>query len=177
MEKVLVSACLLGEPVRHNGAHKRSDDQILQRWIQEGRVVAVCPEIAGGLPVPRPAAEIAGGANGCSVLAGEASVIDVNARDVSHHFLSGANIALQTARAHGIRVAILKEGSPSCGSTFTYDGTFTSTRVPGNKGVTATLLQQEGIHVFSEAQLAEAEECLRQLEVLVAAIFSATEVT
>jgi len=166
MERVLVSACLLGEPVRHNGAHKRSDDQILQRWIQEGRVVAVCPEIAGGLPVPRPAAEIAGGADGFNVLAGHAKVFDVNGRDVSHHFLNGANIALQTARAHGIRIAILKEGSPSCGSSFTYDGTFTSTRVPHNQGVTAALLQQEGVSVFSEAQLAEAEECLSQLEAL-----------
>jgi uncharacterized protein YbbK (DUF523 family) len=172
MEKVLVSACLLGEPVRHNGAHKRSDDQILQRWIREGRVVAVCPEIAGGLPVPRPAAEIAGGADGANVLAGDARVIDVDGRDVSHHFLSGADVALQTARAHGIRIAILKEGSPSCGSSFTYDGTFTSTRVPGHKGVTAALLQEEGIQVFSEAEFAEAQEFLRQLEVLVPAVFS-----
>jgi len=164
MEKILVSACLLGEPVRHNGAHKRSDDRILQRWIREGRVVAVCPEIAGGLPVPRPAAEIAGGADGSNVLAGNAKVFDVNGRDVSHHFLSGAIIALQTARAHGIRIAILKEASPSCGSSFTYDGTFTSTRVPHNHGVTAALLQQEGISVFSEAQLPEAEQCLSQLE-------------
>jgi uncharacterized protein YbbK (DUF523 family) len=166
MEKVLVSACLLGEPVRHNGAHKRSDDQILQRWIREGRVIAVCPEIAGGLPVPRPAAEIAEGASGSKVLTGDARVIDVNGLDVSHHFLSGADVALQTARAHGIRIAILKEGSPSCGSSFTYDGTFTSTRVPDNKGVTAALLQQEGIHVFSEAELTAAKMCLEQFEAM-----------
>ena len=164
MEKVLVSACLLGEPVRHNGAHKRSDDQILQRWIQEGRVVPVCPEIAGGLPVPRPAAEIVGGADGSRVLAGEASVVDINGRDVSHHFLHGAAVALQTARANGIRIAILKEGSPSCGSAYTYDGTFTSARVPGNNGVTAALLKREGIVVFSETQLADAERCLGQFE-------------
>lgn len=163
MHKILVSACLLGEPVRHNGAHKRSDDQILQRWIREGRVVAVCPEIAGGLPVPRPAAEIAGGADGSRVLGGEAIVIDDNGRDVSRHFVNGANVALETARANNIRIAILKEGSPSCGSGFTYDGTFTSTRVPGNHGVTAALLSQHGIHVFSELQLAEAEECLENL--------------
>jgi uncharacterized protein YbbK (DUF523 family) len=164
MEKVLVSACLLGEPVRHNGAHKRSDDEILRRWIREGRVVAVCPEIAGGLPVPRPAAEIVGGVDGTNVLDDDASVIDANGRDVSHHFLSGANVALQAARANKIHIAILKEGSPSCGSGYTYDGTFTSTRVPGSQGVTAALLTREGINVFSELQLAEAEECLRQLE-------------
>ncbi|MEA2162035.1 MAG: hypothetical protein QOK37_162 [Thermoanaerobaculia bacterium] len=163
MEKILVSACLLGEPVRHNGAHKRSDDQILQRWIREGRVVAVCPEIAGGLPVPRPAAEIASGVDGTRVLSGEAIVVDDNGRDVSHHFVIGANVALQAARAHNIRIAILKEGSPSCGSGYTYDGTFTSTRVPGNLGVTAALLKQHGIQVFSELQLAEAEECLENL--------------
>ena len=164
MEKILVSACLLGQPVRHNGAHKRSDDQILQHWIEEGRVVAVCPEIAGGLPVPRPAAEIVGGADGSRVLGGEVNVVDFNGRDVSHHFVSGAGVALEAARANDIRVAILKEGSPSCGSGYTYDGTFTSTRVPGHHGVTAALLRDNGIRVFSETQLAEAEECLRQLE-------------
>jgi len=163
MEKILVSACLLGQPVRHNGAHKRSDDQILQRWIEEGRVVAVCPEIAGGLPVPRPASEVVGGADGSKVLAGEVKVIDFNGRDVSHHFVSGAGVALEAARANDIRIAILKEGSPSCGSGYTYDGTFTSTRVPGHHGVTAALLRDNGIRVFSETQLAEAEECLRQL--------------
>jgi uncharacterized protein YbbK (DUF523 family) len=164
MEKILVSACLLGEPVRHNGAHKRSDDEILQRWIEEGRVVAVCPEIAGGLPVPRPAAEIVGGADGSKVLDGEEIVIDANGRDISEHFLSGANVTLQAARVNNIRIAILKEGSPSCGSGYTYDGTFTSTRVLGSQGVTAALLTREGIKVFSELQLAEAEECLRQFE-------------
>ncbi len=162
MQKILVSACLLGEPVRHNGAHKRSDDQILQRWIEEGRVVAVCPEIAGGLPVSRPAAEIVGGEDGSRVLAGEVTVIDFNGRDVSHHFVSGAGVALGAARANNIRIAILKEGSPSCGSGYTYDGTFTSTRVPSHQGVTAALLRDNGIRVFSETQLAEAEECLRQ---------------
>jgi uncharacterized protein YbbK (DUF523 family) len=163
MEKILVSACLLGQPVRHNGAHKRSDDEILRRWIEEGRVVAVCPEIAGGLPVPRPAAEIVGGADGSRVLAGEVNVIDFNGRDVSPHFVSGANVALEAARANNIRIAILKEGSPSCGSGYTYDGTFTSTRVPDHHGVTAALLSDNGIRVFSEMQLAEAEECLKQL--------------
>jgi uncharacterized protein YbbK (DUF523 family) len=163
MEKILVSACLLGQPVRHNGAHKRSDDEILRRWIEEGRVVAVCPEIAGGLPVPRPAAEIVGGADGSRVLAGEVNVIDFNGRDVSHHFVSGAHVALEAARANNIRIAILKEGSPSCGSGYTYDGTFTSTRVPGHLGVTAALLRDNGIRVFSEMQLAEAEECLKEI--------------
>ena len=68
MEKVLVSACLLGEPVRYNGRDKRCEHDVLDRWLREGRVVAVCPEVAGGLPVPRPPAEIVNGAGGGKVL-------------------------------------------------------------------------------------------------------------
>ena len=159
MQKVLVSACLLGEPVRYNGADKRSDHEVLRRWIAEGRVVPVCPEIAGGLPVPRPPAEVESGAGGEAVLSGAARVIDVSGADVSPHFVRGAEAALAAARAHGIRVAVLKEGSPSCGSAFSYDGTFTSTRVP-LPGVTTALLRRAGIAVFGEDQLTEAEEAL-----------------
>lgn len=163
MEKILVSACLLGDPVRYNGAHKRSDHEALQRWMREGRVVPVCPEIAGGLPVPRLPAEIVEGADGARVLAGEARVFDSHGADVSHHFVGGAEVALATARANGVRIAILKEGSPSCGTNFIYDGTFSGTRV-ANPGVTAALLQSAGIRVFSEAQIEDAEDLLRQIE-------------
>src|SRR5688572_6402988 len=60
MVKVLVSACLLGERVRYNGADARCPSDVLERWAREGRLVPFCPEVAGGLPVPRPAAEIGG---------------------------------------------------------------------------------------------------------------------
>jgi uncharacterized protein YbbK (DUF523 family) len=163
MESILVSACLLGEKVRYNGGDKRSDHAILERWIREGRVVPVCPEVEGGLPVPRPPAEIAHGAGGLKVLNGAAKVLDGTGRDVTAHFVTGAVQALACARAKGIRIAILKEGSPSCGTGFTYDGTFTARRVP-RPGVTAALLQQAGLHVFSETQLAEAERLLEQIE-------------
>jgi len=163
MEFVLVSACLLGETVRYNGGDMRCDDVILQRWLHEGRVVSVCPEVAGGLPVPRPRAEIAHGAGGMRVLAGTARIFDSNGRDVSAYLVRGAEQALERARAQQIRIAVLKEGSPSCGTGFTFDGSFTDTRVP-NRGVTATLLQQAGIHVFSEAQLAEADVLLKLIE-------------
>ena len=165
MQKVLVSACLLGEPVRYNGADKFCDHELMQQWIRDGRVVPVCPEIAGGLGVPRLAAEIANGTGGPSVLAGEGQVIDSAGRDVSSNFLDGARHALELARMSCIRVAVLKEGSPSCGSSYTYDGTFTSTRVP-HPGVTAALLQQNGIRVFSETQVAEADAALKALESL-----------
>jgi len=158
-----VSACLLGEAVRYNGGDMRCDDAILQRWRREGRIISVCPEVSGGLPVPRPRAEIAHGASGMQVLAGNARVFDSNGRDVTAYMVCGAEQALERARAKRIRIAILKEGSPSCGTGNTPDGSFTNTRV-SNAGVTATLLQQAGIHVFSENQLAEADVLLKQLE-------------
>jgi uncharacterized protein YbbK (DUF523 family) len=163
MESVLVSSCLLGEAVRHNGAHKRSDSDVLQRWLREGRVVAVCPEVAGGLPTPRAPAEISQGAGGVGVLSGIAVVIDNTGADVTAQFVAGAEHALTRARERGIRIAVLKEGSPSCGSGYTYDGTFTSTRTT-HQGVTASLLTQAGIRVFSEAQFAEADALLTAFE-------------
>jgi uncharacterized protein YbbK (DUF523 family) len=162
MRRVLVSACLLGERVRHNGEHTQSHDRVLERWLREGRVVPFCPEVAGGLPIPRPAAEIAEAAGGSSVLLGTGRVLDVIGCDVSAFFVTGARQALEYARRESIRVAVLKEGSPSCGSSFTYDGTFTSRRVPG-QGVTAALLRQAGIHVFNEFQFEEADRLLIQL--------------
>jgi len=125
MHRILVSACLLGQAVRYNATDKRCDDRVLRRWLAEGRVVAVCPEVAGGLSVPQPPAEI--------------------------------------ADEHGIRLAVLKEGSPSCGSGYSYDGTFSGTRV-AVPGVTAARLQQAGLRVFSELQLAEADAYLCALD-------------
>ena len=84
LEHVLVSACLLGSPVRYDGSHKRSTSDVLPRWLTEGRVVAVWPEVAGGLPVPRPPTEIAGGAGGAAVLAGLARVVDPAAKRPDH---------------------------------------------------------------------------------------------
>lgn len=163
MESVLVSACLLGDAVRYDGTDKRSEHPILQQWVREGRIVAVCPEVAGGLPVPRLRAEIAAGAGGMNVLAGTTKVVDSDGRDVSAYFIKGAGRALALAQEKNIHIAILKEGSPSCGTNVIFDGTFTDTKVPAS-GVTATQLRQAGIHVFSEDQVAEADILLRKLE-------------
>jgi uncharacterized protein YbbK (DUF523 family) len=163
MESILVSSCLLGERVRYNGGDKRCNDPILQRWRQEGRVVSVCPEVAGGLPVPRPPAEITAGAGGMEVLKDAARVMDATGRDVSAQFRQGAGQALELARNNCIRIAILKEGSPSCGTGYTYDGNFTETKVP-NPGVCAALLQKMEVRVFNEAQLQQADELLKRLE-------------
>lgn len=163
MHLVLVSSCLVGAPVRYNGAHKRSGSEVLQRWLDEGREVPVCPEVAGGLGVPRPAAEIVGGAGGARVLERLAKVVDTNGHDVSTAFIAGAEEALRLARQKGIRVAVLKEGSPSCGTGYIYDGTFTGTRV-ADRGVAAALLERAGVRVFSELQVDEADAFLKALE-------------
>ncbi|WP_406313032.1 DUF523 domain-containing protein [Streptosporangium sp. NBC_01639] len=163
MEKIMVSACLMGRKVRYDGAAKTSGDALLATWRQEGRLVPFCPEVEGGLPVPRPAAEIEGGAGGAAVLAGTARVLAADGTDVTRAFLSGAWAALATAQSLGIRVAILKEGSPSCGSLTVYDGTFAGLRLPGS-GVTTALLERHGISVFGEDRISAAGVRLRELE-------------
>lgn len=160
---VLVSACLLGETVRYDGADRRHGHPVLARWIAQGCVVAVCPEVAGGLPVPRPAAEIEGAAGGAQVLAGEARVVDVRGDDYSAPFVAGAQCTLALAVRHGVRVALLKEGSPSCGSGYTYDGSFTRRRVP-LPGVASALLCAAGIKVFGEDEIAQADAALARVE-------------
>ncbi len=154
MEKVLVSACLLGAPVRYDDAALIFEDQTLTQWRKEGRLVSICPEVAGGLPVPRPRAEIAGG-DGHPVLNGRSSVVSITGQDVTRFFLMGAQKALELARSYNIRFAVFKEGSPSCGSGYIYDGSFSGVKKPG-KGVAAALLEKHGIRVFSERNISEA---------------------
>jgi uncharacterized protein YbbK (DUF523 family) len=152
MQKILVSACLLGEPVRYNGAAATSDDARLLRWVDEGRVVSFCPEVAGGLGTPRPRAERQG-----------LRVITDAGADVTDAFTRGAELARSAARQHGIRIAILKDGSPSCGSRHVYDGTFAGRRVAG-AGLTAEALEADGVRVFSEKEIGEAAAFLASLE-------------
>ena len=156
MTKILVSACLLGAPVRYNGTDKKTNHPILQRWIDEGRVVPACPEVLGGLGTPRPPAEI-------TRIDGLRRVRASSGRDVTAEFERGAAEALEQAIRHGARVAILKEGSPSCGTTYVYDGTFTGTRVTG-AGVTASLLREQGVRVFSETALEAAAEYVASID-------------
>jgi len=162
MIKVLVSGCLLGERVRYHGGDASCPDEILDRWKREGRLVSVCPEVAGGLPVPRPPAEIVGG-DGHAVLRKEAYVGDLTGADVTEAFLRGARATLEAAVACGARIAVLKDGSPSCATTYLYDGTFRGQRGPG-QGVATAMLSKAGIRVFSELQIEEAAAYLQALE-------------
>ncbi|RJG49450.1 DUF523 domain-containing protein [Motilimonas pumila] len=151
MEKVLVSACLLGAPVRYDGTSKAVQHPLLSRWQQEGRLIALCPEQAGGLSTPRAPAERQG-----------ERVITVQGQDVTAAFLRGAQHALSTCLRHNISFAILKENSPSCGVTQAYDGSFQGQLVTG-EGVTTALLRQHGIAVFSEQQLERLEQRLKKI--------------
>lgn len=155
--KVLVSRCLLGHRVRYDGGAS-GPYALLAQWQAEGRVIALCPEVAGGLPTPRAAAEIPGG-QGVEVLAGKAAVITTEGEDVTEAFVSGARQALALVERHGIRIAILKANSPSCGNRLTYDGSFSGVKVEG-QGVTAALLTRAGVQVFSELELEEAAKAL-----------------
>jgi len=162
MQKVLVSACLLGDKVRYDGNCVLTADTVLQQWIDDGRVVSLCPEVSAGMSIPRSPAEISGGQGG-DVLSGKVFVTDNTGQDVTEDFLTGANNALSACKRNGITVAVLTENSPSCGSSFIYSGNFTGTNVAG-AGVTAALLTANGIQVFSQHQLTEANQWLLQAD-------------
>ncbi len=162
MIRVLVSSCLLGQPVRYNGSDAPSDKTILSQWLSEGRLVNYCPEIAAGFPTPRPPAETVGG-DGKMVLIGNAKVFEDTGKDVTEMFTEGAKKAVEFAKKINVGIAILTDGSPSCGTTYVYDGNFKGGQVQG-KGVTAELLEQNGIRVFSENQIEDARKFLKSIE-------------
>lgn len=133
---LLASACLCGQACRYNGT--ACPDERLLRLKELGLVLAVCPEEMGGLSTPRSPCERRHGR-----VFGETGI------DVTEAFEAGAAKVLALAREHGIRLAVMKERSPSCGVTQIYDGSFSGRRIPG-QGVTTQLLQAHGITVFSE---------------------------
>jgi uncharacterized protein YbbK (DUF523 family) len=142
----LVSACLVGIPCRYDGGSRPNDQ--LQDLAARGKVLPICPEVVGGLPTPRPPAEVQGG-DGGDVLEGRAQVVNIEGEDVTVQFLAGAQKALHVARRWGIKEAILKARSPSCGAGQIYDGSFSGRLVEGD-GVTVALLKREGIIVKNE---------------------------
>jgi uncharacterized protein YbbK (DUF523 family) len=161
MERILISACLLGAPVRHHGGHAKSGHALLDRWAEEGRLVPVCPEVLGGLPTPRPAAELQRRPSSGSFSV--VLVVDRHGSDVTEQFQRGAAAAVREVDTHDIRMAILKDGSPSCGTSSIYDGSF-SGRLTAGQGVTASLLAARGVRLFSENEIAAAASYLAQLE-------------
>jgi len=146
MAKILVSACLAGEKCKYSGGHNLVP--AIAALVRQGKAVPVCPEALGGLPIPRPPAEIQGG-DGYDVLAGRARVVDNTGRDVTAEFCRGAASTLALARELNPVLVVFKEKSPSCGSQQIYNGTFSATTSPGT-GVTAALLKQHGFQVINE---------------------------
>jgi len=148
---VLVSACLLGEHVRYDGLHCKQNHPTLLRWLSENRVIAICPEVAGGLSIPRAPAEIQ-----------QNRVINIQGHDVTDALFTGADLALSMCQKHNIKLAVLKEGSPSCGVTRINNGEFKGVKIQG-QGITTQLLTRHGVRVFSEHQWHDADQFLLHL--------------
>lgn len=131
---MIVSACLAGFPCRYDGKARPCAEAM--RLVREGKAIPVCPEQLGGLGTPRPPCEIASG-----------RVVDENGVDRTENYRRGAEAVLALARTYGATQALLQKRSPSCGSGWIYDGTFSKKLVQGD-GITARLLRENGIQVI-----------------------------
>lgn len=160
MEKILISGCLLGQKVRYHGSDALCNHPAIAEWIKENIIISICPEVSAGLPVPRPSCEIVGG-DGYDVLRGIAKVISHLKIDRTAAFILGANNALNLVKKHKIKIAILKNHSPSCGNNI-YDGTYSGKIIKGF-GTTAALLQKNSVRVFNESEIDDAVEYLKTL--------------
>ena len=136
MEKILISACLVGDNVKYNGGNNLSPkiDALLEKY----ELIPFCPEVESGLPTPRASSEIKDG-----------RVINTEGEDVTDAFVRGAELAFNICLYLKIKKVILKEKSPSCGSKIIYDGSFSHKEIPG-MGITAQYLKEKGIEVYSE---------------------------
>ena len=143
---IAVSACLAGDNCTTRGTNKLIPE--IKRLVDEGKAFKACPEILGGLSVPRLYAEIKGG-DGRDVLDGRAKVVDKEGKDITSNYLKGSRIFYEKAINKNIEFAVLRSNSPSCGSGRIYDGTFSGTLKEGD-GVTSALLRQNGIKVITE---------------------------
>ncbi len=139
--KYLVSACLIGEKCKYNGLDNLNNR--LESFESLGILYPICPEVLGGLLVPRSPSEIINN-----------SVYNSDGNDVTNEFNSGAKQVLEIAEKYNIRKAILKENSPSCGVDHVYDGSFDHTLINGS-GITTKLLKDNGIEVYSEEYICD----------------------
>ncbi|MCQ2567240.1 MAG: DUF523 domain-containing protein [Mogibacterium sp.] len=131
--RIMVSACLLGENCKYSGGNNLSEE--LVRSLKDMEVIPVCPEVMGGLPIPRKPGEIVDGV----VRNEDGTLVDAEYR-------RGAELALELAKNKDIKVAVLQSRSPSCGVGIIYDGTFSGVLIEG-MGVAAGLLAENGIEV------------------------------
>ena len=150
--KILVSSCLYGNAVRYNGCSKALRNEIFLKWKEEGRLIPVCPELDGGLDIPRMPSERTG-----------RKVIRFDGEDMSSEYAKGSIHALQAARENHVAFAVMKEKSPACGSSLIYDGEITGKTIHG-EGTAVELLRNAGITVFSEHEIMEAAQYLEVVE-------------
>lgn len=141
-----ISSCLGGIFCRYDGQAKTIPQ--LEALLAQGKAVSVCPEVLGGLSVPREPAEIIGG-DGKDVWAGRAKVLTASGEDVSEAFKLGAVLACEKLKEQQITKLVMKENSPSCGSQMIYDGSFSGVRKSGS-GVAAAYFAENGIDVITE---------------------------
>lgn len=140
MEKpIICSACLLGVNCRYDG--KIKPNKKVLALAKKEILIPVCPEQLGGQATPRPDAEIS-----------DNKVLESNGKDVTKEFKTGAREVLKIAKIFGIKTAILKQRSPSCGSGQIYDGSFSGKIIKGD-GITTTLLKKNAINVISEEDI------------------------
>ncbi len=149
--KVLISACLLGDNVKYSGGNNLRPELIKLLEKYSVKIVKVCPECFGGLPIPRVPSEIK-----------EDKVFSKEGKDVTEEFLKGAEKTSKIAKENQVDFAILKERSPSCGISYIYDGSFSGKIIQG-QGITVRKLNEENIKIFSEENLEEIEKYLQGL--------------
>lgn len=145
----LISACLCGVNCKYNGLNNYNE--ICDKLFTSGKAILVCPEQLGGLPTPRIPSEIIGESSNI-LNNNNGSVIDKNGNDVTQQFVKGAKETLQIAKKLNIKKAILKDGSPSCGVNYIYNGNFNGSKIKG-MGITAQLLKESSIDIISELEL------------------------
>lgn len=134
--KIMVSACLLGDNVKYDGTNNQNNELI--EFLKDYEIIKVCPEVMGSLSIPRAPAEIRND-----------KIINQKGVDVTKEYTIGAKKTLEIAKDNDIKIAILKKNSPSCGSNYIYNGTFSHTLTNGD-GITTRLLKENGIKVFNE---------------------------
>lgn len=150
MKNLLISACLVGENVRYDGKNNLISD--LDRLSKYFELFYTCPEVEGGMLVPRIPCEITSTT--------PLKIQNEFGIDTTDFFKSGAINSLDICKKYDIKIALLKSNSPSCGNNKIYDGTFTSTLIDGI-GITANTLQHNGIKVFNENQIEELYEYIK----------------
>ncbi len=141
-QSIIISACLLGRECRYNGSHSK----ISTLASLDVEFIPVCPEEAGKLGTPRPAAELETSAK--EVVKGIGKIITKSGVDVTAQFLEGSKKELLKLKLSNAKIAVLKSGSPSCGYGQVYDGTFTGNLCKGN-GIFSQMCEDEGVKVIS----------------------------